>query len=210
MLKNELNISGETEKANRLTNLWSTLGDSSLSAEECLAKRVNSLQIKSQYRYQYEMLRHLQDNTLNAPEKVSKAEKAFMAPSATLHELEEPVTEGIDILNIRQETIETYIFTSVIKDGGDGMGDCSVHKERGDRILPDKAFRYAFYLVEIYLELNGQHVTLYEYENPKTVKHNRPLLEAIADENSKSSATVCILPIETERLSLNEEFWQSM
>ena len=43
-----------------------------------------------------------------------------------------------------------------------------------------------------------EHV-VFEEEHPNSVRTNRPLLEAICDENDAPSALICITPIEAER-----------
>ena len=94
-----------------------------------------------------------------------------------------------------------HIIKTVVKDGGDGLGEVSVYKEKADRMLPDKAFRFSFCIVSSMHE--GQNV--YEEKNPNSVRSNRPLLESIADENNKASLVACLRPIEIERQYLKDK-----
>eukprot|EP00112_Aurelia_sp_Birch-Aquarium-sp1_P020246 Seg5179.3 transcript_id=Seg5179.3/GoldUCD/mRNA.D3Y31 product="RING finger protein 74" protein_id=Seg5179.3/GoldUCD/D3Y31 len=98
--------------------------------------------------------------------------------------------------NIKSLQIDTPgIIKTIVKDGGDGLGEVSVYKEKADRMLPDKAFRFSFCIVS-YMQ-GGQNV--YEEKNPNSVRLNRPLLESIADENNKASLVACLRPIGLER-----------
>ena len=44
---------------------------------------------------------------------------------------------------------EDFVVETVIKDGGDGMGDVLIYKEVSDRFLPDKAFRFCFAVLDV-------------------------------------------------------------
>ena len=90
-----------------------------------------------------------------------------------------------------------------MKDGGDGLGDVAIHKEKGLRYLPDKALRFSFCVLECPVEYEGDWKTVYMEPVPNSVKTNSPLLEALCDENSKSSVYVCLQPIEAEREALH-------
>ena len=79
------------------------------------------------------------------------------------------------------------------------MGQVSIHKEKSDSMLLDKAFRFSFCIVKIIAMSDGTCITVYENEKPNSVRTNRPLLEAIADENNKVSNILCTKPIELER-----------
>ena len=46
---------------------------------------------------------------------------------------------------------------------------------------------------------------MYEWDNPNSVRTSRPILEAIAAENNKYSAAVCLAPIEMERMALRDK-----
>ncbi|XP_032228625.2 V(D)J recombination-activating protein 1-like [Nematostella vectensis] len=79
------------------------------------------------------------------------------------------------------------------------MGDVSVYKETGDRFLHDKAFRHSFAVIKIEALTNGNVIPLFLEDEPNSVRTNRPLLEAIADENNNASSCVCLIPSEEEK-----------
>lgn len=264
VLHNELKYADENDRALALQRLWHSpsKGDASFSPEECLAMRIESLESKTQYTYQYQLLKLKGEALLQSPDQVDKVEPYFLPTSVeyaitdpnsdhppllpivetpcydegptdicmdylggipeaappnvkgarwnypraiacTLKELDYFVTRSLELHNILDTQL---ILTAVIKDGGDGMGDTSIYKERGDRPLPDKAFRYAFCIMEIHVNVADKMFELYSCENPNSVRQNRPLLESIADENNKSAAAICLVPIEFERSSLAGKF----
>ena len=86
----------------------------------------------------------------------------------------------------------------LIKDGGDGLGDVSQYKEKGDRSLSDKAFRYSFCIMNVKMKDEGEMKTVWEEEAPGSVRTNRCLIEAICDENQTAAMVVCVAPIEAE------------
>ena len=100
------------------------------------------------------------------------------------------------------------MFKVYIKDGCDGMGDVSVYKGKGDRALPDKAFRACFCIFRITVLLEDDELVVYEEPAPNSVRRNRPLLEAIADENDHTSSLVCIVPFEKERNFLRNKIME--
>ena len=81
------------------------------------------------------------------------------------------------------------------------MGEVSLYKEKGDKFLPDKAFRFSFAVMSscCVSQNSGDKKMVYHVENPNSVRVNRPLLECIADENNKASVCATLLPIERER-----------
>ena len=107
--------------------------------------------------------------------------------------------------NIKQSPDDNIINT-IVKDGADGLGEVSVHKEKGDRFLPDKAFRFSFALIssKCATATPGEVKTIFETKNPNSVRTNRPLLECICDENSHASIAASLLPIEQEREYLKD------
>ena len=126
------------------------------------------------------------------------------AIAKTLEELEPEIKAGLTNLDLDTED-EGHKLVVTIKDGADGMGDVAVHREKGDRYLPDKAFRFAFAIICVDVEVDGQMKNVYTNEAPNSVKCNRPLLEAIADENNHGSCTVMIQPIQEEREFLKDK-----
>lgn len=118
------------------------------------------------------------------------------AISKTLEELDPLIAEGLTLLGMEDKS---NIIKTFIKDGGDGMGDVAVHKEKSLRYLPDKALRFSFCIFECQIMVDGEYKTVYRDKAPNSVRTNRPLMEALADENNKASAVICLLPIEMER-----------
>jgi hypothetical protein len=127
------------------------------------------------------------------------------AVAKTLHELECDIITGLEQQNIDSHD-PTILLKTYIKDGADGLGDVSVHKELGDRYLPDKAFKFPFcvYKIEALLE-DERNITIFVENKPNSVKTNRPLLEAICDENNHGSSTLCLLSRENERSYMKDK-----
>ena len=40
------------------------------------------------------------------------------------------------------------MLTEAVKDGCNGLGECAVHKESGDRVLPNKTLPFAFCVLD--------------------------------------------------------------
>ena len=57
ILKNELQIQ-ENPRTSALDRLWIAENTCTLSAEDCLAMRVDALQSKGQYRFMHDLLKH--------------------------------------------------------------------------------------------------------------------------------------------------------
>ena len=98
---------------------------------------------------------------------------------------------------------KSILYKAFIKDGADGLGDVSVYKEKSDRPLPDKAFRAAMCIFRVDAIKGDRVVTVFEEPEPNSIRRNRPILEAIADENDRPSAILCMVPLEAERSYLN-------
>ena len=79
------------------------------------------------------------------------------------------------------------------------MGDVFVYKEKSDRALPDKAFRFSFAVIKVEAVSPSGSCTVFEEPFPNSVKNNKTLLESLADENSKCAMAICMAPIESER-----------
>ena len=97
----------------------------------------------------------------------------------------------------------SILIKTTIKDGCDGLGDTPIYWEASNRFLPDKAFRYAFCVLEMKALVQGQEIMFFQEEKPNFIRSNRPLLEAIADENNKASCVVCKHPVDLEGKVLN-------
>ena len=125
------------------------------------------------------------------------------AVAQTISELKPDIVRGLSDHNIDMLTADLSFITT-IKDGGDGMGEVSIHKEKSDQMLPDKAFRFSFAVVKVEAVTQGEKYVVYENTKPNSVRTNRPLLEALADENNKVSNIVCTTPIEIERTFISD------
>ena len=122
----------------------------------------------------------------------------IQAISKTLEELDPYIVSGLEEANI-DPLDPSLLLKTFIKDGADGMGDVSVYWDKSDCELPNKAFRFSFAVVKVCTVLNDEELVIYEEDRPNSVRTNRPLLEAIADENHHSSSIFCMVPIEQER-----------
>ena len=260
MLRHELRKNGDLQTAKEIENLWKPERKTSLSVEQCLSLRVDTLMTKGQYRQQYGFFeQNLDKNVLQPPSKLDNAEKTFL-PGATeyqitdlngnilLHHMPEDNPKPIDILSnfdknntevptpnikgvrwnyasaiaeslkeiepkfdkkiIKESQSKTdKTLHTVIKDGADGLGEVSVYKEKGDKFLPDKAFRFSFAVMSsrCVSQNSSDKKLLYRAKNPNSVRTNRSLLECIADENNKASVYTTLLPIEKEREFLKDK-----
>ena len=127
------------------------------------------------------------------------------AIAQTLKEIDPVIDLNLKTKKVKQSKTHLNLKT-IIKDGGDGLGDVSVYKEKNDRLLPDKAFRFSFAVVSCKCQTDqSEKHSIYETKNPNSVRTNRPLLEAIADENDKDALIACIRPIEMEREYLKDK-----
>jgi len=97
------------------------------------------------------------------------------AIAKSLEELAEDIVFGLNNVNI-DPADSSLLYITTIKDGGDGMGDMSVYKEKNDRFLPDKAFRFSFCLIKIEVVSPSGIFTVFEEKSPNSVRNNKPLL----------------------------------
>lgn len=119
------------------------------------------------------------------------------AIAKTLEELDVYISNSLSEKGLPREPDEPLLTT--IKDGADGMGDISIHSERSERCLPDKAFRHSFVVLESALSNADEKVVLFREPEPNSVRVSRPVLTVIADENNKASMIPCMSGIEAER-----------
>lgn len=117
------------------------------------------------------------------------------ALTKTVEELSVEITDGCKQCNI-DPCDPSILFVTTVKDGGDGLGAVSVYKEKSDRILPDKAFRFSFAVIKVEAVSPSGSCTVFEEPFPHSVKNNKTLLESLADENSKCARAICMAPIE--------------
>ncbi|XP_078608410.1 LOW QUALITY PROTEIN: V(D)J recombination-activating protein 1-like [Branchiostoma floridae x Branchiostoma japonicum] len=126
------------------------------------------------------------------------------AVAKTLEEIDEDIVKGLENLGL-DPTNPSIIIHTLVKDGADGMGEVSVHKEKADKSLPDKALRFSFCILKCSVMHNGEEVTIFEEPKPNSVQSNRPIVECIGDENDASTVNVCIGPVERERLVMKDK-----
>ena len=93
---------------------------------------------------------------------------------------------------------KSSLYKVRIKDECNGVGDVSVYKGKGDRALPDEAFRACFCIFRVTVLFDNEELAVYEEVAPNLVRRNRPLLEAIADENDHASSLVCMITFEND------------
>lgn len=247
-------------KLDKILQIWRSHDSehTKLSAEMCVALRVNSIQSKQQYSFQFASLKKAGCNPLRSLAEINAAEKKFLpghvrygvegdepslsvyhtpakidsvknavdpidimadfpkvfpegfSPNVcgvrwcyadclakTLEELDSVVTCNLGKLNLQHSS--DFLYKVFVKDGCDGMGDISVYRQISDRRLPDKAFRASFCIVKIDAICPQGKFVVFEETEPNSVRTNRPLLEAVCDENDSPSTLVCIVPIEAER-----------
>lgn len=258
MLSVTLHDSGKTELAHKVENLWHEQDNYCLTADECLASRIELLQTKNQYKQQYDFLNSKGQFVFKPPSQLENAEKAAYLPSwvnfklidkednillnhnkcilkpldimsgfrvslpqfprpnvvgvrwnymqataKAIYELAPEIEEGLQRLNIEGHEL---VLQVLIKDGGDGLGDVSQYKEKHDRFLSDKAFRYSFYILNIKAESNGVTETIWEEKLPGSVRTNRSLVEAVCDENQTAAMIVCLAPVEKEQEQMKNNY----
>ena len=260
MLRQHLEDNNDN-RARDIDNIWQGKSKS-LSPEQCLALRIDTLQSKENYKSQYYFLKEKGCDTFTPPGEIDRLEKTFLpqnvrfciesdfyghgdvyhtpaknqtktdskgnsydpinltdciscpeiprpnlkgvrynyiqAIAKTLEELDGKIVNGLEKLGI-DPLDPSLLLKTFIKDGADGMGDVSVYWEKNENSLPNKAFRFSFAVVRVCTFLDEKELLVFEEERPNSVRSNRPLLEAIADENNHSSSVFCMVPIEQER-----------
>ena len=127
----------------------------------------------------------------------------MQATAKAIYELAPEIEEGLQRLNIEAHE---PVFQVLIKDDGDGLGDVSQYKEKHDRFLSDKAFRYSFCILNIKVESNGVTKTIWEEKLPGSVRTNWSLVEAACDENQTAAMIVCLAPVEMEREQMKNNY----
>lgn len=145
----------------------------------------------------------LRDFPVNSPEMLTPNCKGVRwsypdALAQTLMELDSAISSGLSKSRLDADNKDVVIQT-IVKDGADGMREVAIHKETSHQFLPDKAFRFSFAVLQCSVLVGDQRICVFREENPNSVRVNRPLLEAIADENHRASSAVCMTEIECER-----------
>ena len=120
----------------------------------------------------------------------------FYYPDAIAKSVEEITPAILENAGELKIDLSGAIIETTIKDGSD---DVSEYIEKGDPSLPDKAYRYAFAILKSEVVINGHRYIVIQEEFPNSVRYNKALLHALADENDMSSMAVSLSPIEIER-----------
>lgn len=118
----------------------------------------------------------------------------------SLLELNSKIEIGPECLGITNNPL----LHVLVKDGGDGLEDVSQYKEKGDRFMEDKAYRYSFCILKITVNNNDELGTVWEEEAPGSVHTNKTLIEAVCDENHTSTMVKCVIPIERDREQISQ------
>ena len=124
------------------------------------------------------------------------------AIAKSLQELGGEFDKGLDEWGITGNPL----LQVLVKDGGDGLGDVSLYKEKGDRYLEDKAFWYAFCIRNLTVETGNEIITIWEEEAPGSVRTNKTLIGAVCDENQTAAMVACVVPVEREREQISKNF----
>jgi len=74
-----------------------------------------------------------------------------------------------------------------------------MYKEKGDRYLEDKTYRYSFCILNITVDRENERVVIWEEDTPGSVLTNKTLIEAVCDENQTAAMVACVVPVERER-----------
>ena len=179
MLATTLHDNSKKQLAMEIEYLWEQQKDYVLTADECLASKIDLLQTKNQYRKRYDFLNSKGQCVFKTPTQVDNVEKTYL-PCYVTYELLDGnkliyshktcVQEPINLMSDFRESLPNFPLPNVvgvrwsyrdavakalseldaelsevpdditlhvlIKDGGDGLGDVSQYKEKGDRSLP--------------------------------------------------------------------------
>ncbi|XP_004369864.1 V(D)J recombination-activating protein 1 [Trichechus manatus latirostris] len=125
--------------------------------------------------------------------------KRFRYDSAlvsALMDIEEDILEGI-----KSQDLDDYLsgpFTVVVKESCDGMGDVS-EKHGSGPVVPEKAVRFSFTIMNITVELGSQNVKVFEETKPNSELCCKPLCLMLADESDHETLTAILSPLIAER-----------
>ena len=92
------------------------------------------------------------------------------------------------------------------KDGVDGLRDVLEYKQKSDTFFPTKAFQYTYAVLKCEAFVGEEKYELFLEESSNSICCNRPLLQAICDENESSSMVLTLCPVETERKLMTDSY----
>ena len=99
-----------------------------------------------------------------------------------------------------------FFIKATVKDGADGLRDVSEYKQKSDTFFPTKAFQYTYDVLKCEAFVGEEKYELFLEESSNSICCNRPLLQAICDENESSSMVLMLCPVETERKLMTDSY----
>ena len=97
-----------------------------------------------------------------------------------------------------KKQLDEFVITAEIKYGSDGMGEIKVWKEKSEKPLPNKAFHYSICLASCCIDIGNVTYVLFDEDDPSSLHATRNILQAVADENDKSSLATLFHSIDLE------------
>ncbi|MGH0125514.1 UNVERIFIED_CONTAM: hypothetical protein FKN15_043364 [Acipenser sinensis] len=121
---------------------------------------------------------------------------------SALKDLEEDILEGVNEQGLDDSSTE--VFTVVIKESCDGMGDVS-EKHGGGPLLPEKAIRFSFTIMSITTKNeDGENINVFQEHKPNSELCCKPLCLMFADESDHETLTAILGPVLAEREAMKE------
>ncbi|MGH0114728.1 UNVERIFIED_CONTAM: hypothetical protein FKN15_043655 [Acipenser sinensis] len=121
---------------------------------------------------------------------------------SALKDLEEDILEGVNEQGL--DNSSTEVFTVVIKESCDGMGDVS-EKHGGGPSLPEKAIRFSFTIMSITTKNeDGENINVFQKHKPNSELCCKPLCLMFADESDHETLTAILGPVLAEREAMKE------
>ncbi|MBN3276664.1 RAG1 protein, partial [Polyodon spathula] len=121
---------------------------------------------------------------------------------SALKDLEEDILEGINEQGL--DEFSTEVFSVVIKESCDGMGDVS-EKHGGGPSLPEKAIRFSFTIMSIATKNeDGENINVFQEHKPNSELCCKPMCLMFADESDHETLTAILGPVLAEREAMKE------
>jgi V(D)J recombination-activating protein 1 len=117
------------------------------------------------------------------------------AIAKTLTELEDKIRGRLQECGL---PMDTPVHT-VIKDGGDGLGDVNVKARKSDFSLTDKVFRYSFCILRCTATVNDQTFELFREGSANSVDCTRPVVICHCDESDRPSISITLANVSKAR-----------
>ncbi|XP_030055322.1 V(D)J recombination-activating protein 1 [Microcaecilia unicolor] len=127
---------------------------------------------------------------------ISKRFRYDAALVSALKDIEELLLEGL-----KSKDLDDYLsgpFTVVVKESCDGMGDVS-EKHGSGPAVPEKAIRFSFTIMNVFLSHNNENVRIFEESKPNSELCCKPLCLMLADESDHETLTAILSPVIAER-----------